>query len=149
MRQFKEFRCHHYHCHGFMGPILFIVAIAGFTLVTMLLWNALMPVLFGAPALGFFQALGLLILSRILFGGLSGFRGMAVRHFDRHGTMMENWMNMNPEERQKFRDRLSSRHCHGGRPHRHETDHHPLQHAAADARPGPTADNSAGTKDEA
>ena len=36
-------------------------------LVTMWLWNALMPAIFGLPVIGFWQALGLLALSHILF----------------------------------------------------------------------------------
>jgi len=39
-----------------------------------LLWNWLMPAIFGLPPIRFWQALGLLALTRILFGGL-GFRG--------------------------------------------------------------------------
>ncbi len=39
------------------------------SLLLMLLWNALMPDLFGLPELDFLQAMGLLLLSRILFGG--------------------------------------------------------------------------------
>jgi len=48
------------------------VAIGGF--IVMSLWNALVPPLFHGPALTFWQALGLLLLSRILFGnfGMSG-----------------------------------------------------------------------------
>lgn len=35
-----------------------------------LLWNAILPALFGWPALTFWQGLGLLVLCRILFGGI-------------------------------------------------------------------------------
>ncbi len=42
------------------------------SLVTMLLWNALLPAIFGLKAISFLQALGLLILTRILFGGFRG-----------------------------------------------------------------------------
>jgi len=37
------------------------------TLPTMWLWNWLMPVIFGLPEIGFWQAFGLLILSNIFF----------------------------------------------------------------------------------
>jgi len=40
--------------------------------VVMQLWNALLPNLFGWHVIGFGQALGLLILSRLLFGGMRG-----------------------------------------------------------------------------
>ena len=39
-------------------------------LAVMLLWNSLVPELFRGPPLQYWQALGLLLLSRILFGGL-------------------------------------------------------------------------------
>lgn len=42
--------------------------------VTMLLWDALMPVIFSLPRIGFWQALGLLVLSHILVRGGRGFR---------------------------------------------------------------------------
>ena len=39
-------------------------------LLVMVLWNALMPDLFNWPPLGYWQALGLLALSRLLIGGV-------------------------------------------------------------------------------
>ena len=49
--------------------VLFITAaITAMGAVTMLLWNWLMPVLFGTPAISFVQALGLILLSRIILG---------------------------------------------------------------------------------
>lgn len=52
--------------------VLVIVAVAvgvmGF--VAMYLWNWLVPTLFAGPALNYWQALGLLVLARLLFGGL-------------------------------------------------------------------------------
>ena len=59
----------------FFGFIIF-VALGG--LVVWWLWNWLMPELFGLRELTFWQALGLLALSRILFGGFgrSGHNGM-------------------------------------------------------------------------
>jgi hypothetical protein len=40
-----------------------------FAAITMWLWNWLMPTIFNLPAIGFWQAVGLLILSHILFKG--------------------------------------------------------------------------------
>jgi|TARA_B100000035_G_scaffold97483_1_gene82682 hypothetical protein len=37
-------------------------------LVFMLLWNWLMPVIFGLPAIGYFKSIGLIIISRMLIG---------------------------------------------------------------------------------
>lgn len=52
--------------------MLGIAAVFGFTLVVMLLWNALVPELFNGPELGYWQTLGLLVLSKILFSGIGG-----------------------------------------------------------------------------
>lgn len=49
-----------------------VAAVFGFTLVVMLLWNALVPDLFKGPELGYWQTLGLLVLSKILFSGIGG-----------------------------------------------------------------------------
>jgi hypothetical protein len=72
---------------------------AGGTIVR-LLWNALLPDLFGFPAVTFWQALGLLALGRILFGGF-GFRGGS-----RRGGRAALWARMTPEERERFRQRM-------------------------------------------
>jgi hypothetical protein len=60
-----------------------------------LLWNRLLPPLFGWPAVTFWQALGLLVLSRILFGG-----------FGRHGG--RGWR-MKDEDRERIRQRVRER----------------------------------------
>ncbi|MBK6526662.1 MAG: hypothetical protein IPG07_14625 [Crocinitomicaceae bacterium] len=50
-------------------PIFFLLMGIAMTAVVMLLWNWLMPTLFGLTIITFWQALGILILSKILFGG--------------------------------------------------------------------------------
>ena len=48
--------------------LIFIILLAAvLSLILMLLWNSLMPVIFKLPSLSYWQALGLLILSKILF----------------------------------------------------------------------------------
>ena len=79
--------------------IIAIMAIPLFGLVVMSLWNWLMPSIFSVPAIGFWQALGLFLLSRILFGGFGGDGG---RRHGRH-RMMERLERMTPEERERFR----------------------------------------------
>ena len=49
------------------------VAVTVFGFIVKGLWNGLMPSIFGWHAITFWQAVGLLVLSKILFGG--GFRG--------------------------------------------------------------------------
>ncbi|HXW15524.1 MAG TPA: hypothetical protein VEN79_13530 [Terriglobia bacterium] len=82
--------------------ILLIVALAAtvFTFVVMELWNWLMPVIFSLHAINFWQALGLLVLSKILFGGFRGRPGFGGHWRQR---LMERWEQMTPEEREKFR----------------------------------------------
>ena len=71
------------------------------SVIVMLLWNALVPSLFSGPVLGFWQAVGLLVLCRILFGGFRGRGGHGWRH---HYAWRERWHRMTPEERERFRE---------------------------------------------
>lgn len=92
-----------------VGMLLFVLI--GGELVR-LLWNWLLPPLFGWREITFWQALGLLALCRILFGGL-GLRGGGPR--SRMGRRMaERWQEMPPEQREKFRQRM--RECWGAEP---------------------------------
>jgi hypothetical protein len=79
--------------------------------VVMLLWNWLAPTLFGWRQITFWQALGLLALCRILFGGF-GLGGGSHRSNSRRGMrgrMAERWEQMTPEEREKFRQGVRGR----------------------------------------
>jgi hypothetical protein len=80
--------------------ILAFIALGG--LIVQLLWNALLPPLFDLPAVTFWQALGILVLSRILFGGLGLGGGSGSRYRRR-------WEAMTPEEREMVRERLRTR----------------------------------------
>jgi hypothetical protein len=75
--------------------------------VVMLLWNWLAPALFGLRPITFWQALGLLALCRILFGGF-GLGGGGHRPHSRR-RMAERWEQMTPDEREKFRQGMRSR----------------------------------------
>ncbi len=83
-----------------------IVAMAVFGFVVMQLWNSVLPAAAGWHAITYWQAIGLLILSKILFGGFRG--GWGWRGHWRH-RMMERWEQMTPEEREKFREAMRSR----------------------------------------
>jgi hypothetical protein len=106
-------------------PLMIPVVLVGFVVfifiggeVVKLLWNWLAPPLFGLPLLSFWQALALLALCRILFGGF-GMGGGGRRHY--RGRMVERmtdrmadrfaqrWQNMSPEERERFRQRVRER----------------------------------------
>jgi len=105
-----------------MAPFA-IVGILLFTFiggeVVRLLWNWLLPELFGWPRIEFWQALGILALCRILFGGLGG-HGSGPRS-NIHRRVSERWNErfaervterleqMTPEERERFKQRMRER----------------------------------------
>jgi len=76
-----------------------ILAITIFGFGVMSLWNWLVPALFGGKLITFWQALGMLVLSRILVGGLSRPR------------VVHKWEQLTPEEREKFRAGMMRRQC--------------------------------------
>ncbi|MEX2161143.1 MAG: hypothetical protein WD751_04435 [Anaerolineales bacterium] len=86
-----------------IGVVLFIT-LGG--LVVQALWNWLLPMLFGWPQVTFWQALGVLVLSRILFGGI-GMGGGRGRHKARR-SMADRLEHMTPEEREELRQRLET-----------------------------------------
>jgi hypothetical protein len=89
-----------------------IVFIALFSWVVMVLWNDLAPPVFHGPAIGYWQAFALLVLCRVLFGGLRGWRG-SHGHWRRH-MWRERWESLTPEERARLRERVMER-CGRGR----------------------------------
>ncbi len=86
---------------------LVLAGIALFTFFVMRLWNWLMPAIFGLHLITYWQALGLLILCKILFGGFRGARRGPDWRWRRR--MMERWDSMTPEERDKFRQAMRER----------------------------------------
>lgn len=87
---------------GIRIALMVIVALVLFGFVVMGLWNWLMPPIFGLRVITFWQALGLVILSKILFGGFHHGRRGGRKHWRRR--MQERWEKMTPEERAKFRE---------------------------------------------
>jgi len=85
-----------------------VIGVAAITLAGWMvsgLWNWLIPSVFGLHTIGFWQALGLFILSRVLFGRFGGHWGskMGGPRFAR------GWNRLTPEERQRFREAMGSR----------------------------------------
>ncbi len=97
----------------FFKGFIFIVAmvlLAGF--VVMSLWNWLIPGIFGLGVISFAQALGLLVLSKILFGGFRGGQWGSGRWSGAHfwkRRMAERWDKMTFDERNDFKQRLRNR----------------------------------------
>jgi Ca2+/H+ antiporter, TMEM165/GDT1 family len=90
---------------GLKIVLLVLLAVVVMSFVVMSLWNWLMPKLFALHPIGFWEALGLLLLGKILFGG---FRAPGGSRMHGRGRMMERWEKMNPEEREKFREGMKS-----------------------------------------
>jgi hypothetical protein len=98
---------------GICFAIIIALAIFAFGYITMHLWNWLMPDIFGLKTITYWQALGLLILGKILFsgfGGKGGRHGCGHRGWHGHhrgGMWKKRWeekmANMTPEEREKFK----------------------------------------------
>ena len=88
-------------------PVFFIV-FAGLVWAVYALWNSLMPSIFGLHAISYWQALGLMALSWILFGGL---RGCGSGRGSWRHDMRRRWERMTPAERNEFVKGLNSRWC--------------------------------------
>lgn len=82
--------------------------------VTMLLWNWLVPLLFKGPPITFWQALGLFVLSKILFGSWGGGRCRNGGGPGWKNRYVEKLAAMTPEERERFKRRMSEKWCHSG-----------------------------------
>lgn len=54
--------------HVAWGIAFVLVFVLAFSVIVRLLWNWLMPEIFGLRAITYLQAIGLLLLSRLLFG---------------------------------------------------------------------------------
>jgi hypothetical protein len=82
--------------------VLFALAFAGIGLLmgaaVMWLWNNILPGVTGVGTLTYWQAVGLLVLCRLLFGGFRGRPGGK-----RRANMRKGWMHMSDEERARFR----------------------------------------------
>ena len=87
------------------GPLALAVFMAICGEVVMHLWNCLAPMLFGWRQITFWQALGLLVLCRLLFGGF----GHGSGHSGSRRTRNERWEKMTPEERERLRQSCGAR----------------------------------------
>ncbi len=99
MKRFWIFR-------GLKFLVIATVAVTLFGYVVMSLWNWVVPAVTGFHSVTFVQAVALLVLSRILFGGL---RGQGGGWHWRH-RLRDRWEQMTPEQRERFQGFLSPRH---------------------------------------
>ncbi len=92
----------------FFIPVI-LTAIFAFGWVVMMLWNWLVPGIFHWSKINYAQALGLFVLSRILFGGFH-FRGSRYRRPPfANSKFKEKFMHMTDEEKQSFKEQWKQR----------------------------------------
>lgn len=86
--------------------LAFLALFSLFSFVVMFLWNAILPQVLNAGVINFWQAAGILLLAKILFGSFGGWK----RHRgDFRQRMFERWQHMTPEEREKFKEKMKTR----------------------------------------
>ena len=91
-------------------PIAIAAGVFVFGSVVMLLWNALLPAILGVKAITFWQALGILVLSKILFGGFAGRHGHHKCHDHAH-HWHGRWMHLTPEQKEMMKSEWRGRCC--------------------------------------
>ena len=91
--------------------LLFLAFIAAASAAVMWLWNAVLAIAVdGVRPLTYWQALGLLVLARLLFGGFRfGASNSSRQHGHKASYFREKWMHMTPEERQRFKEAWKER----------------------------------------
>ncbi len=94
-----------------------LIAVCAIGLVTMSLWNWLVPALFSGPFISFWQALGLLVLSKILFWGFGGKRGPYSHRRAHSGwywkdRSYDKFASMTPEDRAALKQKMKEKWCH-------------------------------------
>jgi len=86
---------------------VFVIAFGG---IVMLLWNWLIPSIFSLREITFWEALGLLLLGKLLFGGFHGKgRSGNAMHWKQH--YYNKFSNMTPEERDRFKAKMKEKWC--------------------------------------
>jgi hypothetical protein len=86
--------------------VLFVLL---FGYITMMLWNWLIPHMFNGPEITFIQALGILLLSKILFGGWGGRCGTHQGHWKHR--YYEKLSGMSPEDKERFKAKIREKWC--------------------------------------
>ena len=96
---------------AFFFPLLWALLIA----IVMWLWNAILPSLLHVSSINYWQAAGLFLLCRILFGGFHFRpRGDFKQRFggnERWNEMRDKWKTMSDEERKDFKMKMRDRWC--------------------------------------
>lgn len=88
--------------------LIAVTAILFFGGIVMLLWNNVLAQVLNISTITFGQALGILLLAKILFGGWRCGWGGGHRHHWKN-RMQQKWSAMTPEEREKFKEQWQKR----------------------------------------
>jgi hypothetical protein len=91
----------------FAIPVMIIAFVFLGGLAVMLLWNAILPAVLGISVITFWQAIGILVLSKILFGGFRGGPWGGRRGGPLHWK--NQWVNMSDEEKEKMKEEMMKR----------------------------------------
>lgn len=93
----------------FLAMISLVIFVLG--QVIMFLWNTILVKVAGVQVINFWEAIGLFILSRILFGSFHfGPKGRHIKQGARkRAHWKEKWRNMTEEERVEFKKRWKER----------------------------------------
>lgn len=102
--------------------VFFIAGLFLLPYVVMLLWNGILPEVIGVKTITYWQAVGIFILSKLLFGGFKGggkhhkmkehFRNCCENkefHHSMNEELKDKFMIMSDEERETFRQKWKDR----------------------------------------
>jgi len=114
MRHFNH--SHHWKRRIFFFILLAPIVILGVGGIVMLLWNAILPAVIHVGTISYLQALGILVLSKILFSGFRhGYHGRHGYSPEKWHYLKERWEKMTDEEKAKYKEELRNC-CHPNKP---------------------------------
>lgn len=87
---------------GFLALAALALTVFGF--VVMSLWNSVLTAVLAVPVITFWQALGIFLLAKILFGNFRGGGGWAGKRRAWGQKMQEKWQQMTPEEQENLKE---------------------------------------------
>jgi len=93
----------------FLIPLFVLGLIAVVALAVYGLWNGVLTEVVNVKAVTYWQALGILVLARLLFGGFPGRRGGPFGPPWRRRMLMKRWESLTPEQREKMREEMRQR----------------------------------------
>lgn len=91
------------------GIVFVALMVAIFGMATMLLWNWLIPTLFSGPVVTFTQAIGLLLLTKILFWSVG--KGNHNHGGPWRPYWKKRWEGMTPEDKERLKRRMKEKWC--------------------------------------